>query len=145
MVRTHEDIPSMAEKSSRTFAEPAGFPCDFAFGALGFDHFFCWGAQSCRMLLAFVRMRMPYDACCPDFVCSRNANSQTCFHHFVLEFSPSSDCGLQSIAESKRDEYMVSLPRSFSQPGWAWLCLSDGGHKSLLMVLHLQNCKGKNL
>jgi hypothetical protein len=83
MVTTHEateDIPSMAEKSSRTFAEPAGFPCDFAFGALGFDHFFfeahkaaeCyWHLYECECLT------MP--AAQILFVLLRNANSRTCF------------------------------------------------------------------
>lgn len=124
MVTTHEateDIPSMAEKSSRTFAEPAGFPCDFAFGALGFDHFFFWGAQSCRMLLAFVRMRMPYDACCADFVCSvKKCKQPNMFHLVLLSFPELRPWTSKYCRKQTRWIHGQSAPQLFA----TWLSLA---------------------
>ena len=87
---------------------------DLAFSALRFDYI-SWGAQSCRMLLAFVRMRMPYDACCPDFVCSavEKCKQPNMFDHFVLELSRAQTVDFKVLQKANEINTWSVCPAAF--------------------------------
>ena len=83
--------------------------------------FFFWGAQSCRMLLAFVRMRMPYDACCPDFVCSvKKCKQPNMFHLVLLSFPELRPWTSKYCRKQTRWIHGQSAPQLFA----TWLSLA---------------------